>query len=376
MMTNPLESKMTTYVGKWDCLACGTKRIPGWKDGRTVERCPICNFPCTKKWYLDDRSMVIGNLQEAAKAKSKRAWTCGHCASVNDADDLVCDACGNPRDAVSDDKVTRDRLYAPGHVPTTGAEVPGVKEVKIGSEHDRPTVDGNNGHTWRCRRCGIYNQSYQTRCKGCDLPKSERKTWQSDDLVESRGKKSKKQNLKTFGSAGIILLILSGFLPETVNVEVIGFSWERQVSIEDYAERSRSDWYSAPHGAYNISSREEIHHYDKVFSHRKCHTKKYVCGTRDNGNGTFSDKHCTRESCTDVYDDVPVHATKYYYNIMGWEHHHYETTSGEDHSPYWGTDKRTATKPNSWREGRRLDTYYTHVTEANGKERKREMEAM
>ncbi|MBL0020072.1 MAG: hypothetical protein IPP17_27495 [Bacteroidetes bacterium] len=114
---------MGTYVGKWDCPKCGTKRILGWENGQTVVSCPACGGPSTGKWYLDSRDMEISEAGELALAKSKRAWQCGHCDKVNDGSRDTCISCGNPRDKESGDDQFIAREYDPRDVPQTGEEV-------------------------------------------------------------------------------------------------------------------------------------------------------------------------------------------------------------------------------------------------------------
>lgn len=204
---------MATYVGKWDCSACGTKRIPGWKDGRTVERCPACGAPSTKKWYLDDRSMVLADPTEVAKAKSKRAWTCGHCDHVNDADDTECDACSNPRDFTSDDTQLVARRYQGTNAPKSAKEVADLIE----EDHtDQPAAQVDAEIKW---------------------PKG----YPGGDPQKEKKSKRRKLGL-ILGGVGTLLLALtiSFFIRTETEVEVTGFAWERTVSIEDYAARSHS----------------------------------------------------------------------------------------------------------------------------------------
>ena len=336
---------MATYVGKWDCPACGTKRIPGWENGRTVERCPSCGSPCTKKWYLDDREMVIADPEEIRKAKSKRAWTCGHCNHVNDAEDTECDSCGNPRDASTDDKQVVAKTYAPDDVPTTTEEVAKGEEESVGSDVNRK----------------IKVQTPRKFAK------------QEEQWKEKRRKRIKW--LKIISGAGLlvvsVLLLLSW--KKEINVRVKAFSWERITVIEDYAPRRHDSWDYPPADAYNITSAEEVHHYDQVFSHTDCNTEtySYVCGTTDNGNGTFSDEYCsdTRETCTDVYDDVPVYQTKYYYTRDEWEPHHNQTAAEENKTPYWPEDPITLSKPDLWREGAKTGKYFFLIGSQSVKDR-------
>ena len=344
---------MSTYVGKWDCPACGTKRIPGWKDGRTVERCPACGAPCTKKWYLDDRKMVIANPEEVAKAKSKRAWTCGHCDHVNDAEDLECDACGNPKDLSTDDKQLIARRYKGTNAPTKTEEVADLLEE------------------------GVTDQSSARQDAEIKWPKGYPNRYPEAEKQAKRKNILKKGIM--FGGSGTLLLalIVSLFIRTECDVTVSGFAWERTVSIQDYGPRSYSSWDYPPSGAYNVSSAQEVHHYDRIYEGRECHTESYsyVCGTVDNGNGTFSDEYCTdtREVCEDIYRDEPVYATKYYYDIDEWAHHHNVEAAGEDKNPYWPTDPLTTSHPGTWRDGGKSGTYYVVVTDGKGKAHKEEV---
>lgn len=324
---------MGTYVGKWDCPRCGTKRIPGWENGRTVEICPACGGPTTGKWYLDSRDMEVGNPEEVAKARSKRAWKCGHCAMVNDGSDDVCDACGNPRDASTDDQQFIAREYDPSDVPQNDADV------------EAPNTEAVNSNPAATEQ-------------GFSRPGRERMA-----AAEETRKRNLRKRWKIGGIiAGVLALII--FLltwKKEIPVLVTGFSWERSVDIEVYGPHSESCWDSPPAGAYNVSSALEVHHYNTIVVGRDCHTETHsvVCGTEDNGNGTFTDRYCdeTEEVCTDRTVQEPVYATKYYYTIDRWGFDHKEEAKADDHEPHWPSYAGTKTNPGKYREGARSETY-------------------
>jgi hypothetical protein len=333
---------MGTYVGKWDCPLCGTKRIPGWQDGRTVEVCPACGGPSTGKWYLDDRSMEIADASEIQKAKAKRAWKCGHCGKVNDGNDPDCDACGNPRDIESEDKQFIAREYDPRDVPQSNEE---IEEASTESPTDNPAQT---------------EQGFSSRTR---------------ERLTAEAAARKKRRRKVFTILGIVggaiaLLVFLLTWKKEIPVTVIGFSWERSVDIEAYGPHEESSWSIPPTGAYGISSRQEIHHYDTRVVGQDCHTETHsvVCGTIDNGNGTFSDRYCdeTEEVCVDRTVQDPVYATKYYYTIDRWGFDHTEKAAAADHNPHWPVFSGVATQPHKYREGKKKETYSVKLMRKSG----------
>lgn len=334
---------MGTYVGKWDCPLCGTKRIPGWKDGHTVEVCPACGGPSTGKWYLDSREMEVADPEEVRKAQSKRAWKCGHCGRVNDGADQDCEGCGNPRDTESRDQQFIAREYDPRDVPQSQDEIEAPNT-------EAPTA--NPAGT---------EQGYSTRTR--------------DRLaMEAAARKGRRRKrLTIFGIvAGVITLVI--FLltwKKEIPVTVTGFAWERSVDIEVYGPHSESSWDSPPPGAYGISSQREVHHYNTIVVGRDCHTETHsvVCGTIDNGNGTFSDRYCdeTEEVCVDRTEQEPVYATKYYYTIDRWGFDHTETATSADQDPHWPQDHKTVTQPSKYREGKKKETYTVRLARQSGR---------
>ncbi len=340
---------MGTYVGKWDCPLCGTKRIPGWKDGRTVEACPACGGPSTGKWYLDERNIEIADATEIASAKSKRSWKCGHCSKVNDGADQVCDACGNPRDASTDDQQFISREYAPENLPKSGDDVEDPSAEAV-TENRAATQEG-------------FSRSAR-----------ERISWEEEA--------KRKRRIKIFKIVGIsvgslFLLLFMLLWKKEIPVMVTGFSWERSVDIEVYGPHSEASWDSPPAGAYSISSASEVHHYNTIVIGRECHTESHsvVCGTTDNGNGTFSDTYCdeSKEVCEDQTREEPVYATRYYYTIDRWGFDHTEKAGKADHQPNWPTYPATLTQPDKYREGKKAETYTVKVMRKSSEENTSEL---
>lgn len=334
---------MGTYVGKWDCPQCGTKRIPGWKDGQTVVSCPACGGPTTGKWYLDNRDMEIADADEIQKAKSKRAWKCGHCEKVNDSAAQVCVSCGNPKDASSEDAQFIAREYDPRDVPQSNDE---IENAGTESPTDNPAAKERG-----------FSQRTRTRLSA----EAEARRLRRNKILKISG--------IVAGALALIIFVLTW--KKEIPVMVTAFSWERTIDIEKYGPHSESSWDSPPPGAYGISSAQEVHHYDTRVVGRDCHTESYsvVCGTTDNGNGTFSDNYCneTREVCVDRTVQDPVYATKYYYTIDRWGFDHTEKAAARDHSPHWPSFSQTVTNPQTFREGKKGETYTVHVARKSGR---------
>ena len=290
--------------------------------------------------------MILAEVSEIEAARHKRAWVCGHCQHINDADDLDCDSCGNLRDASTADQRIIAREYAADEAPGRNAE------------------------------------TLEVAYEGVDVPQSEaiqseRRESEAERLLregrEAAERKRKRKLLAILGGVllaiGLVVWVFS--LKKEVDFQVKGFSWHREVRIQKFGPHAYSTWDYPPSGAYSISSREEVHHYDQIFEGRECHSesRSYKCGTIDNGNGTFSDKYCSEdvEVCNDKYRDEPVYATKYYYTIDEWAYDHTVKAEGEDHVASWPMEKRVNSNPSIWREGPREGRYYLHFKTLEGK---------
>jgi hypothetical protein len=131
------------------------------------------------------------------------------------------------------------------------------------------------------------------------------------------------------------------------------------------------------------ASEQRIHHYDQVVDHYETKTRQeceevktgtetYTCGSRDNGNGFFEDKQCTRAvyetRCHDetykdpVYRDEPVYQTWYTYEIEKWVLDRTEKASGEDQQVYWPE----YTLAENERVGQRTERYEVHFVDKEG----------
>lgn len=319
---------MAIYIARWDCPTCGTIGNRG-----PETRCANCGTsrPADIMFYLPRDEEAVEDARQKQAALAGVDWRCGHCESQNKATQGTCNYCGNPRDALSEDVDLATRTYRKGEVPTSTPQGPSSEE--------------------------IYTRESQ-RHQASRFRKLRPIVWA--------------------GVIGLILIILSGFIPITLDVEVTGFTWERSVQMEHYEPVAYEDW-STPTGAYDVRSFRAIHHYDKVFSHTETRyrdvrvqvgSEQYVCGKVDMGNGYFQDRYCSRPVYTtktepyryDVYRDVPAYRTKYAYKVMEWvaKPAYIIRAKADNHQAQWPTPP-SSFQSEEWRQGKQDGNYLVTV---------------
>jgi hypothetical protein len=201
-------------------------------------------------------------------------------------------------------------------------------------------------------------------------------------------------DLGKFVSPAILLMVLGaiaflGYLAlrrYDVTATIAGFDWNRTIHVDEYRTVREGDW-SAPAGARNISTQRKIHHYDRVLDHYESKTRQvsagsesYDCGRTDNGDGTFTDRTCSRtvyrtESYQEpVYRDEPVYRTWYDYDIDKWipaRQVNSANDSRTDPTPFWNelTLKcANAVQLGCERENRREEHYFVTFKWQDGEE--------
>jgi hypothetical protein len=321
---------MATYAGRWDCASCGTRGIYG-----PETRCPSCGAsrPADVRFYLPTDAEAIADEKHQAAARAGVDWICGHCGTQNKALQTRCLACDHPRDDSSDDVDLSEREYALEALPTDSFA---PKRTLHPDERPRPKP--------RRRR----------------------------------------------GSILLLLLLLLGggwmalrSFPQQIDVEVVGFTWERQIQLLHQEVVQKEAW-SAPGDALDVESFRAIRSYQEVlrgYETRirnvkvKVGTERYVCGKIDKGNGYFVDKYCTRPIYENreetyeapIYDKVPVYDTKYRFKRREWVAHqeHIVRATGRDQQARWPQDARLS-QPDQWKAGPQRATYRLTVREPNG----------
>jgi hypothetical protein len=315
---------MTVREGRWDCQYCGTKGILG-----RHKVCPNCakSRPEGTTFYLPAEAETVEDEKLKELARLGPDWICEFCSSSNPANLDVCRHCNAPRESVSPQQVVKE--FAPGAAPKSG-------DMTIPDPHEK------------------YRQPKEP------APKKARPRW-------------------LLPAIGIILLFaclfaaFSIFSGDELDVSIQRMQWERSVVVEELQTVTEEGW-DLPGGARIISQQEEIREYDQVIvgyetkqrqvSERvQVGERTYVCGQRDLGNGFFEDIECTEpvyetQQRTETYEEplyeqVPVYATKYVYEVERWSPVRTERVTGNDQQAYW---PELRLGPNQ-REGERQESY-------------------
>lgn len=347
--------------GYWDCPYCGRKDIDG-----LVDECPGCgrhtpenihyhlkngfvpepgkhySKPLASETVTDEELQKTGISKEECDGNHKK-WVCSYCNSLNNYADESCTSCGSPKSEASLEY--------------------GMKKRKTESAHAEENTEEKH-HSELNHNDYSYEQQTFTKPEKSNIL----------------------DNIKDFishsGVAVLVVLVacvLFGILfwPHEEIITVNGFSWERNISIEEYRTVKESDW-SVPSGGRVYDERTEIKTYVSVIDHYETVTElktrqvidhyetsyTYV----DNGNGTFTEQsHQTPVYTTETYTEThqepvyrqdPVYDTKYYYEIERWVDSGEDyPSSGNDKEPYWNEDYVLT---DNERDTSRSEYYYVH----------------
>lgn len=309
-------------LGYWDCEYCGTKKIRG-----NIKSCPNCGRPVGDniKYYIDARNITYVKDEEVPKAEE---WRCLYCGSYNSFDVKECRNCGSSR---SDENKTYFQVH----------------ESHIESENERFEKEV---------------EDYETRYKPYDFKSSvigakEKILPNITNFIKGN---SKKIIISLIAIITVILLVFL-LIPKEQTLVVTGFSWERNVVIDKYQTVFDNDWYLPPTARLRYT-REEIRSYNReiIGYEEETYTereivgyKEVVTGHRDLGNGYFEEitrsepvyEYVTKTRTVPKYENVPVYATKYYFDIDKYVYCRTVTTSGFDKSPYWPEQPKEKTNP-------------------------------
>jgi hypothetical protein len=322
---------MAVYEALWDCTYCGHKANPG-----PMLKCTKCSAarPADVIFYLPEDAIEVQDEKALEEAESGADWICSNCKSHNKMTSDKCHSCGSFYRPEDRDKIIDEREYDENNVPRDGKIV-----------RDRGVV------------------------------------------VEPKKKRSPGKAIGIFGLLAAGVAAVLGMFKSTIEVEVVGFEWEREVKIEQRVLVEQEDW-SLPPGTQAIKTYRAVHHTDKISKGFETKTKtekvavgeeQYVCGKRDLGNGYFEDKFCTRTVYEDqektykeeIFEERPVYQTKYVFMAYTWKPDEALKTSGLDQNPKWGT-KPGLDDPQRFRIVEQTGRYYAFVAEPKGGEQHRE----
>ena len=336
-----------TVKAFWNCPYCDRTHIDG-----LIDYCPGCG---RHKIDSTHYNLNINNIIEVSKEGLKKAgiihsetgekrpdWKCDYCNSLNNWADTNCSSCGSLKSdsksdyfgtkSVSDDKrYTRDKSVK--HELCICESSPAIGSIK------KPK---------------LYTEMHYN---------------------DNRLRMNFKYAAIVFGIISLLVLLVYLFKPYDVQTEVDGFSWYRNINIEELNTYQYSDW-SLPSNARllytNQEYRDEVEEYEVQEEVTKTRREivdydiDYELEYEDNGDGTYTEY--TVEVKTPIYEDVEyteietvtktrpikVLRTKYYYEIDKWEHDYSSKASGNDKNPYWNenftlnSDERIGSKTENY----------------------------
>lgn len=286
-------------MGYWNCESCGASDIEGLTDV-----CPSCGArkPAHIRYHMKGRNVVskeqlaqAGIGEDECDGKHKE-WVCAYCGYLNNFSDAECASCGAAKEEAE--------------------------------------------------------QEYGDEPAKVEQPVPENK---ADEIQTVKSKpKKKKRHIGKKILAAILLLFVILLFPYKQEWTVTGFTWEREIILEEMETRQESGW-TVPAGGRVYKEAQEIQSYAQQVSH---YEEVTVTKSRevidhyeteyeyeDNGNGTFTEisyevpvyrtEYYEEVEQKPVYISVPVYATKYYYEMDYWNDTTQYLTSGTDQNAYW-----------------------------------------
>lgn len=363
--------------GYWDCQCCGRKEIDG-----LVDECPGCGRrkPENTKYYMHgaktgisynksmaaDKDILSDKELENAYISRKECdgnhkdWVCSYCNSLNNWSDENCQSCGSP-------KKEADKEYGMKsiHKSKEMYDTENCFNVKKDQEDEFSPLSSFNVDKGEEDIDDLYSSSnYKDNAKNSFLNKM--------FFLASR---NKEQVILASIIVFFVILFTVLFFPYSKTVTITGFSWNRNIGLEEYKTVQESDW-TVPTDGRVYDSKTEIRSYRQVLDHYETKTvqrSRQVLdhyeteySYSDNGNGTFTEHTSQRpvyrtEYYTETYEDPvyrsePVYDTKYYYDIERWiDTNQSFPSSGHDQNPYWNETYMPLKK--SFRDIKRTEKY-------------------
>ncbi len=377
----------------WECPYC-----KGIVRGDNRE-CPKCGSPIPNdvSYMMPDNPRVIdaikngeiliksetnvdskGVISEVVKPEEYREgpnWLCPNCGRQNFATEDSCKGCGAPRsDKTYFDAPNNQHLRPPKRHKKSPIETTDVVEKDSIATDDIESKTDDYKDVTRTSKESKVEEPVAVSEKFNDTISSIRKSVSS--VINNIDTDIVMMLLKVGAVAAVLFFLVWFFTPITRSSSVTGFTWSRDIEVQEYTLCHESDW-SVPSGATVTSQKKEIHHYDRVIDHYETKSKKishqeidhYETKTRshqevdgyetkyeDLGNGQAEAvrgdpiyKTVTEEYQDPVYKTVwetktweepvyrndPVYKTKYYYDIGRWKYSNTFHTEGNNQDAVW-----------------------------------------
>ncbi|NXW54105.1 RBP2 ligase, partial [Eurystomus gularis] len=175
--------------GQWDCNVCLLRNEP------TASKCVACQNPNKTNTLVSDQqtSFKFGqaiapkaqNDMGTAFSKKEGQWDCSVCLVQNEAKDVNCHSCQNPR-SQSQPNVPIPTVQA-SPAPRFGSIADTSKSQKNGFEGLFPKKEGQ----WECSTCLVSNEGSSPACIACQAPNPSGKPASDASSTPTFGLKSK-----------------------------------------------------------------------------------------------------------------------------------------------------------------------------------------
>ena len=290
-------------------------------------------------------------MSDATEKIYEMLWDCPYCGSIKllGKTHRHCPVCGAAQD------------------PATRYFPPEEEKVAV-QDHVYFGADLN------CTSCQAPNSARAAFCVECGSPlEGASQVALVADPSEAPGvpheggakKKSKKGAVIAIVVSSVVALLVATvlvlvFWTETVAIAVAGHTWQREIQIEDFASRSKSEWCNQmPTDAREVTRKQEVRSYKQVPDGQDCRTV-----SKDRGDGTFTQQ----QKCTTKYRKEPVYDQKCHFTVDRWEYARSVTAQGRSLAdvPIWPTVqlKKTGQGIGAERQGKQVEKYTVHFTGA------------
>ncbi len=317
------------YEKIWDCESCGRTQISALR----FMRCPSCGASKpgqnSEKYTLRE----VTDAEGIELVKGGVNWVCAYCSSVNLAKHSECTSCGNPKGFERNESFKVKELGK--SMPATidyDANSNGFDQVEQYINNEKKKDNSNESEiTDYSTSSDIIDKAIQYK------EKTNKKANQTISFRSIARRITKEHIIVATIIVVLSLLAIMFFSTKSVVANVSGFSWERNIRIEEYNTYREEGW-STPVGAYNITSRTEIHHYENIYETETKQVPYTVTKYRDNGNGSvtsYTETEYRTETVQKLVGTRPVYGTYYLYNIDKWVYKRTLGSTGNDKNPYW-----------------------------------------
>jgi hypothetical protein len=374
---------MAEYLmGCWDCTSCDRKGISG--DAYSCDGCGA-GRPEDVEFYLPTNAQVITDKRVIEEAEAGPDWKCEYCGEWQKAKHSTCQDCAGGGIKESERQKVEVRE---GRGESFMREAPEDLHDEYSSRNEEPPESFSSIDE---EPISSFSEEPKIEKKVRKEPPTKiRKAPPSPSFLDRLRDIPWKVILGVL--AGVWLFLWLFIWTSDVPAKITHHSWQRVQATEIYRTGIWEEGWTHPLDAYNIRSKQKIHHYDKVIDHYKTEpvyktkqvktgsTPIYSTRTVNLGNGKFkreSYKSGSRPTYktvryqdgtkqVPVYRKEPRYETYYEYQVDRWVSGPNRVTAGQGLNAQWPPTE--VVDPSRERMSTRSATYTLHFQELEPEE--------